>query len=90
VPLILKLTALNLPPLHELLGDTPRQGLHIRFLVQTEHHFAVVRKPLHALIPPQNLGPSAVNWSSISAVFQYRLRCGGKLAAANIRATVVE
>ncbi len=56
VPLVLKLSALNLSRLHGLLGSTPSQYLHVRFLVQTNHQFVPFIEPLHALITPQNLG----------------------------------
>lgn len=59
VPLILKLAALDLSPLHGLLGDTPSQRLEIRFLIQAEHQFAPLIQPLHPFITPQDLGRQA-------------------------------
>src|SRR5712691_5893655 len=56
MPLILKLTPLNLARLHKLTGHCSRQGLDVGFLVQTDHLFPTLVEPSHALIAPQHLG----------------------------------
>src|SRR5207247_2045586 len=56
VPLILKLAPLNLARLQGLPGHRPRQGLNVRFLVQTNHYFPPLIEPFDTLITPQHLG----------------------------------